>query len=119
MLLVGTGKGSLFLFETRSLSLVSYNCQVLKEEIIGIYTSPNYIMLWSHKPHIRIWSLHCTHTIKDLSDMLNEKPFVLLLESQILCLSFPRDLEGEEGVVSTRDGTIWYLNLLEKSTIRL
>ncbi len=51
--------------------------------------------------------------------MLNEKPFVLLLESQILCLSFPRDLEGEEGVVSTRDGTIWYLNLLEKSTIRL
>lgn len=41
------------------------------------------------------------------------------MESQIQSTSFPQELEGEEGLISTRDGTIWYINYTENSTIRL
>jgi len=57
--------------------------------------------------------------MKELCLALGTKPFVLLLESAISSWSFPQEFEGEEGIISTSDGTIWYLNLLEQSTIRL
>lgn len=108
ILLVGTSNGSLCMWNTRTNSFLGVR-QVFNGRISSISSNAERLTLGGENPYIHSWEF------KDGSIIGNPK--VLLLDGYCTSLSF--EYLGNEGLVATHKGTIWYINWTESATIRI
>jgi WD40 repeat protein len=108
LLLVCTSDGSLCMWNTRTNSFLGAR-QVFNGRISCISSNLERLTLGGENPYLHSWEF------KDGTIVGNPK--VLLLDGYSTSLSF--DHLGNEGLVATHKGTIWYINWLESATIRI
>ena len=113
-LLLGSKTGSVIIYSVSSDRVLAEQV-ALGGEIDSISLLSDRLIVSGQSPHINSWALS---TPSDLIPALTRgHPDVLLLDSAVNAQSF--EGSGNEGVVGTSVGTIWYVNLTEKTAVRV
>ena len=113
-LLLGSKTGSVLYYSVSSDRVIAEQV-ALGGEIDSISLLSDRLIVSGQSPHINSWSLSSPNDL--LPALTRGHPDVLLLDSAVTAQSFERS--GNEGVVGTAVGTIWYVNLVEKTAVRV
>lgn len=107
LLLIGTSQGCVLCIDSRSNALLKV-LRLLQSPITVLRCTQSRVILGGPGANLYSWKT---------SDILDGQPEMLLLDGDIVSVSFP--IEGEEGVVGSANGTIWYINWTERATIKI
>ncbi|KAG2456181.1 MIRO2 GTPase, partial [Polypterus senegalus] len=83
----------------------------------------NRLLSGSNSRRIRLWSVAAVHAMRDQSSETSHRNASVLLEqemsldSTVVCAAFDDVLDM--GIVGTTAGTLWYINWIENTSIRL
>jgi WD40 repeat protein len=113
-LLLGSKTGSVLIYSVSSDRILAEQV-ALGGEIDSISLLSDRLIVSGQSPHINSWSLPSPSDL--IPALTRGHPDVLLLDSAVSAQSF--EGSGNEGVVGTSVGTIWYVNLMEKSAVRV
>lgn len=107
LLLIGTSQGCVVCIDSRSNVLLKA-LRLLQSPVTVLRCTQSRVVLGGPGANLYSWKT---------SDILDGQPDMLLLDGDIVALSFP--IAGEEGVVGTANGTLWYVNWTERATIKI
>ena len=107
LLLVGTQQGCVICIDSRSNTLLKV-LRLLQSPVTVLTCTKSRVILGGPGANVYSWKT---------GEILDGQPEMLLLDGDTVSVSFP--IEGEEGVVATANGTIWYVNWLERATIKI
>ena len=108
LLLVGTETGHIHIFNARSGTLITSK-QIMDSSINLISCKDERIVVAGKSPYVYSWKWE--------NGLFSGEAEALLLDGEAVGMSF--DKSGDEGVVSTNQSTIWFLNWEEGDTIRI
>ena len=107
LLLIGTSQGCVMCIDSRSNALLKV-LRLLQSPVTVLRCTESRVVMGGSGANLYSWKT---------ADILDGQPDMLLLDGDIVALSFP--IAGEEGVVGTANGTIWYVNWTERATIKI
>ena len=105
---VGTSDGRVLVWNLDTSELESEHL-LIGEKINVISCKSERIVIGGDSNHLMSWKAN--------RNMLKTEPEVILLDNFINSVSF--ESAGNEGLVSTTSGTIWYINWEEKASLRV
>jgi WD40 repeat protein len=107
-LFLGTVQGTVQVWEGRTNSFL-HEFSALQGAVLSISCKSRRLVVGGESPYLLSWDW--------TKSLCKDKPETLLLES--FAMNMWLEDPGDEGLVCTVGGTIWYINWLEKATVRI
>jgi len=116
---IGTNKGNLLIIDKEKKVLLK-KIELYRNAITKIVMKKEKLIIFGENPSVFHWDLNegiMNMTEKTLFNFVSEKPMILYFDHNMKSSSFT--YIGNEGIVSTQSGNIYYVNFTEKSNIKI